>query len=185
MPDVVHPFMEDKENDLTADTIALWWASDPYNCWSGRMKCAQDILLVKNCQWYLEHYPPNRPVKVSVSYQKLLKCFVLNELKTHPEKAMTKKHLFCQLKATKFFQTTRLDWVKAGLQLCRQGYNMLNLLTHRKNLNYLHLNYNMNLKPIKTLTMKECKKSHFGNAFHLCHEILRLTKLVVDAHIQF
>jgi pre-mRNA-processing factor 8 len=54
---------------------------------------------------------------------------------------MTKKSLFRQLKATKFFQTTKLDWVEAGLQVCRQGYNMLNLLIHRKNLNYLHLDY--------------------------------------------
>ena len=29
---------------------------------------------------------------------------------------------------------------------------MLNLLIHRKNLNYLHLDYNFNLKPTKTLT---------------------------------
>lgn len=43
----------------------------------------------------------------------------------------------------------------------------------------------MNLKPVKTLTTKERKKSRFGNAFHLCREILRLTKLVVDAHVQF
>ena len=28
---------------------------------------------------------------------------------------------------------------------------MLNLLIHRKNLNYLHLDYNFNLKPVKTL----------------------------------
>jgi pre-mRNA-processing factor 8 len=89
------------------------------------------------------------------------------------------------LKATKFFQTTDLDWVEAGLQVCRQGYNMLNLLIHRKNLNYLHLDYNFNLKPVKTLTTKERKKSRFGNAFHLCREILRLTKLVVDAHVQY
>ena len=54
------------------------------------------------------------------------------------------------------------------LQVCRQGYNMLNLLIHRKNLNYLHLDYNFNLKPVKTLTTKERKKSRFGNAFHLC-----------------
>lgn len=54
-----------------------------------------------------------------------------------------------------------------------------------ENLNYLHLDYNMNLKPVKTLTTKERKKSRFGNAFHLCREILRLTKLVVDAHVQF
>jgi hypothetical protein len=62
---------------------------------------------------------------------------------------------------------------------------MLNLLIHRKNLNYLHLDYNFNLKPVKTLTTKERKKSRFGNAFHLCREVLRLTKLVVDANVQF
>ena len=118
------------ETDLTADAIALWWAPDPYNRRSGRMRRAQDIPLVKN--WYLEHCPPGQPVKVRVSYQKLMKCFVLNELHTRSEKAMTKKNLFRQLKATKFFQTTRLDWVEAGLQVCRQGYNMLNLLIHRK-----------------------------------------------------
>ena len=61
---------------------------------------------------------------------------------------------------------------------------MLNLLIHRKNLNYLHLDYNFNLKPVKTLTTKERKKSRFGNAFHLCREILRLTKLIVDSHVQ-
>ena len=43
----------------------------------------------------------------------------------------------------------------------------------------------MNLKPVKTLTMKEREKSRFGNTFHLCREILRLTKLVVDAHVQY
>jgi pre-mRNA-processing factor 8 len=98
---------------------------------------------------------------------------------------MAKRNLFRSLKNTKFFQSTTLDWVEAGLQVCRQGYNMLNLLIHRKNLNYLHLDYNMNLKPIKTLTTKERKKSRFGNAFHLCREILRLTKLIVDSHVQF
>lgn len=41
------------------------------------------------------------------------------------------------------------------------------------------------LQPVKTLTTKERKKSRFGNAFHLCREILRLTKLVVDAHVQY
>ena len=132
VPEVLETFLEDRplENDLTADAIALWWAPDPYNRRSGRMRRAQDVPLVKN--WYLEHCPPGQPVKVRVSYQKLLKCYVLNELHTRPEKAMTKKNLFRQLKATKFFQTTRLDWVEAGLQVCRQGYNMLNLLIHRK-----------------------------------------------------
>ncbi|KAJ3713912.1 NUC071 domain-containing protein [Lentinula raphanica] len=43
------------------------------------------------------------------------------------------------------------------------GIQLVNLLIHRKNLNYLQLDYNMNLKPVK---------------------ILRPTKLVVDAHVQ-
>ena len=151
---------------------------------------------------YHEHCPPDHPVKVRVSYQKLLKVFVLNSLKHRPPKALKKRlanhnhsqhsqhshshrYLFRSFKATKFFQSTKLDWVEAGLQVCRQGYNMLNLLIHRKNLNYLHLDYNFNLKPVKTLTTKERKKSRFGNAFHLCREILRLTKLIVDSHVQY
>ena len=64
------------------------------------------------------------------------------------------RYIFRSFKATKFFQSTKLDWVEVGLQVCRQGYNMLNLLIHRKNLNYLHLDYNFNLKPVKTLTTK-------------------------------
>ncbi|RIA83490.1 PRP8 pre-mRNA processing factor 8 [Glomus cerebriforme] len=185
LPSKVVPFLEDRPlyTDTTADGIALWWAPYPFNKRSGRMRRAEDIPLVKN--WYLEHCPPGQPVKVRVSYQKLIKCYVLNALKHRPPKALNKKFLFRQLKSTKFFQTTELDWVEAGLQVCRQGYNMLNLLIHRKNLNYLHLDYNFNLKPVKTLTTKERKKSRFGNAFHLCREILRLTKLVVDSHVQY
>ena len=114
-----------------------------------------------------------------------MKCYVLDALHHRPPKALNRKYLFRQLKTTKFFQSTEIDWVEAGLQVCRQGYNMLNLLIHRKNLNYLHLDYNFNLKPVKTLTTKERKKSRFGNAFHLCREILRLTKLVVDSHVQY
>ena len=37
----------------------------------------------------------------------------------------------------------------------------------------------------RTLTINEREESRFGNAFHPCREILRLTKLVVDAHVQF
>ena len=139
LPEVITPFLSDAEieNEYTADGIALWWAPAPYDRRSGRTRRAEDIPLVKN--WYLEHCPPNQPTKVRVSYQKLLKCFVLNELKHRPPKAMTKKNLFRQLKATKFFQTTKLDWVEAGLQVCRQGYNMLNLLIHRKVCVYLSI----------------------------------------------
>lgn len=185
LPGEVAPFMADEElyNDDTASAIALWWAPYPFDRRSGKMVRAQDVPLVK--QWYLEHVPPGQPVKVRVSYQKMLKSYVLNELHKRPDKAQNKQNLCRSLKSTKFFQQTTIDWVEAGLQVCRQGFNMLNLLIHRKNLTYLHLDYNFNLKPIKTLTTKERKKSRFGNAFHLMREILRLTKLIVDAQVQY
>ena len=185
MPDEMEPLLHNVPlyTDNTASGIALLWAPRPFNLRSGQMRRAIDIPLVND--WFQEHCPPGYPVKVRVSYQKLLKNFVLNKLHHRPPKNVKKKYLLRALKATKFFQSTELDWVEAGLQVCRQGYNMLNLLIHRKNLNYLHLDYNFNLKPVKTLTTKERKKSRFGNAFHLCREILRLTKLVVDANVQF
>lgn len=185
LDDYVQPFLQDRPlyTDNTANGIALLWAPRPFNMRSGRTRRAIDIPLVK-C-WYKEHCPPGHPVKVRVSYQKLLKYYVLNALKHRHPKPQKKRYLFRSFKATKFFQTTTLDWVEAGLQVCRQGYNMLNLLIHRKNLNYLHLDYNFNLKPVKTLTTKERKKSRFGNAFHLCREILRLTKLIIDSHVQY
>ncbi|KAH7262622.1 NUC071 domain-containing protein [Fusarium tricinctum] len=186
LPAGVGPFLadEDIENEETSSAVDLWWAPYPFDRRSGRMVRAQDVPLVK--QFYLEHPPSDRPpVKVRVSYQKLLKNFVLNELHKKKPKAQNKQNLMRSLKQTKFFQQTTIDWVEAGLQVCRQGFNMLNLLIHRKNLTYLHLDYNFNLKPVKTLTTKERKKSRFGNAFHLMREILRLTKLIVDAQVQY
>ena len=185
LPAAAEAFLSEAEveGDNTKDAIALWWAPYPYNARSGRTVRCQDIPLVK--EWYLEHCPAGAPVKIRVSYQKLLKCYVLNQLHTNKPKPHARRDLFRSLAQTKFFQQTTIDWVEAGLQVCRQGYNMLNLLIHRKNLNYLHLDYNMNLKPVKTLTTKERKKSRFGNAFHLMREILRMTKLIVDSHVQY
>ena len=186
LPAGTEPFLadEDLENEDTSAAIELWWAPFPFDRRSGKMVRAQDVPLIK--QWYLEHPPSDRPpVKVRVSYQKLLKNFVLNELHKKKPKAQNNQNLMRSLKQTKFFQQTTIDWVEAGLQVCRQGFNMLNLLIHRKNLTYLHLDYNFNLKPVKTLTTKERKKSRFGNAFHLMREILRLTKLIVDAQVQY
>jgi pre-mRNA-processing factor 8 len=185
LPENIDPLLSDWPlyTKNTACAIALYWAPNPFDKRSGKMRRVVDVPLVKS--WYLEHCPPDQPVKVRVSYQKLLKNYVYNALKRQHPKSLNKRYLFEQFKKTKFFQTTTIDWVEAGLQVCRQGYNMLNLLIHRKNLNYLHLDYNFNLKPVKTLTTKERKKSRFGNAFHLCREILRLTKLIVDAHVQY
>ncbi|KAG9252809.1 putative pre-mRNA processing splicing factor [Emericellopsis atlantica] len=186
LPAGSEPFLseEDLENEDTSSAVELWWAPYPFDRRSGRMVRAQDVPLIK--QWYLEHPPSgDLPKKTRVSYQKLLKNFVLNELHKKKPKAQNNQNLMRSLKQTKFFQQTTIDWVEAGLQVCRQGFNMLNLLIHRKNLTYLHLDYNFNLKPVKTLTTKERKKSRFGNAFHLMREILRLTKLIVDAQVQY
>ncbi|KAM3184921.1 Pre-mRNA-processing-splicing factor 8 [Hymenolepis weldensis] len=185
LPEYYKPFMAETPlyTDNTANGIGLLWTPRPFNIRSGSTRRALDVPLVQT--WYREHCPSGMPVKVRVSYQKLLKYFVLNALHHRKPKPQRKRYLFRSFKATKFFQSTTLDWVEVGLQVCRQGYNMLNLLIHRKNLNYLHLDYNFNLKPVKTLTTKERKKSRFGNAFHLCREILRLTKLVVDSHVQY
>jgi len=185
LPGNMEPFLADEElyTTETSSAIKLWWAPYPFDRRSGKMVRAQDVPLVK--QWYLEHCPQGQPVKVRVSYQKLLKTYVLNEVHKRKPKAQNKQNLMKSLRSTKFFQQTTIDWVEAGLQVCRQGFNMLNLLIHRKNLTYLHLDYNFNLKPVKTLTTKERKKSRFGNAFHLMREILRLTKLIVDAQVQY
>jgi pre-mRNA-processing factor 8 len=181
----VVPFFMDEpiSTDRTNSGISLLWSPRPFNLRKGYMRRAYEIPLINH--WFMERIPPCLPVKVRVSYQKLLKNYVLNEMHKKKSNKLKKKNLFRALKATKFFQISELDWVETGLQVCRQGYNMLNLLIHRKQLNYLHLDYNFNLKPVKTLTTKERKKSRFGNAFHLCREILRLTRLVVDSHVQY
>jgi pre-mRNA-processing factor 8 len=171
------------ENENTADGIELYFAPHPFDKRSGRTVRQLDVNLIGH--WYKERAPQNLPVKVRVSYQKLLKHWVLNKLHHRKQSSRKKRDLFNTLRATKFFQTTEMDWVEVGLQVVRQGHNMLNLLIHRKNLNYLHLDYNFTLKPSKTLTTKERKKSRFGNAFHLQREILKMTKLVVDSHVQY
>jgi len=184
LPADVEPLLTEAPlfTEHTAHGIALYHAPRPYNQRTGRMRRALDVPLIG--EWVREHVDSTLPVKVRVSYQKLLKVYVLNALHHRRPRALNKKNMFASFRATKFFQSTDIDWVEAGLQVVRQGYNMLNLLLHRKNLNYLHLDFNFNLKPIKTLTTKERKKSRFGNAFHLTREILRLTKLVVDSHVQ-
>lgn len=69
--------------------IALLWAPRPFNLRSGRTRRAVDIPLVKT--WYREHCPSGQPVKVRVSYQKLLKVYVLNALRHRSPKALKKR----------------------------------------------------------------------------------------------
>lgn len=180
---LIAPLLSQFDLIFDADAMNLFSAPFPFSSLTGRTVRAVDVPLVSS--WYREHCPPDQPVKVRVSYQKLLKADVYRRLTHRRPVAKKKRRLLSQLAATRFFQVTTLDWLEAGLQLCKQGYNALNLLIHRKNVTYLHLDYNFNLKPTKTLSTKERKKSRFGHAFHLCREILRMTKLIVDAHAQF
>lgn len=167
----------------TSGGIEQQFAPSPFNQRSGITRRAQDIPLLQNI--YKDHCPIEYVQKVRVSYQKQLKCWIQNELHRKPSKAINKKSLLKSFQHTKFFQMTEIDWVEAGQQVCRQGHNMLELLIHRKNVSYLHLDYNFNLKPTKVLTTKERKKSRFGNAFHLIREILRMIKQVIDLHVKY
>lgn len=175
--------------ESTHNGLELYWAPAPFNKRSGNTKRSIDIKLVDH--WYMEHAPRGYPTKVKVSYQRLLKLHLSRLLLKRRQRAgeqlphAPRRDLLLSLKGTKFFQCTEIDWVEAGLQVVRQGHNMLSLLIHKKNLEYLHLDYNFNLKPTKTLTTKERKKSRFGNAFHLLRELLRLIKIIVDTHVQY
>lgn len=115
--------------DNTSSGISLLYAPRPFNLRSGRTRRCIDVPLVKN--WYMEHCPPGYAVKVRVSYQKLLKTHVLNELHKKPPKAMKKKYLFKSLRATKFFQSTEIDWVEAGLQVIIDLYILIQYINMR------------------------------------------------------
>lgn len=52
-----------------------------------------------------------RRQQVRVSYQKLLKCWVLNQIHHRRPKALNKKFLFKSLKSTKFFQQVILFFI--------------------------------------------------------------------------
>lgn len=103
--------------------------------------------------WSTGHRKHRKRGKINYAYSSVTFMFYFIFC-IHFKFFLLSRYLFRSFKATKFFQTTQLDWLEVGLQVCRQGYNMLNLLIHRKNLNYLHLDYNFNLKPVKTLTTK-------------------------------
>ncbi len=100
----------------TSAGVALYHAPKPFNLRSGQTRRVIDVPLIGH--WYRERVSRdmNYPTKVRVSYQKLLKAWVVNQLHARPQIGKNKKYLFKSLKATKFFQCTELDWVEVGLQ---------------------------------------------------------------------
>lgn len=107
LPDGAVAILDDDAlyGDNTAAGISLYFAPRPFNMRSGRTRRSLDIPLVKS--WYQERAPQGLPVKVRVSYQKLLKGWVYNELHHAHPRAVNKKQLLRTLKGTKFFQVRR------------------------------------------------------------------------------
>ncbi|CAN3368761.1 pre-mRNA-splicing factor 8 [Diutina catenulata] len=178
--------LEPVEPSGLKEALSLYNAPYPFNLRYGATKRAQDVALVKG--WYTTRTGSGGKSMRAVSHQKLLRNLVLNDLKSQQSRrpqARRQPSVVHKLKQTRYFQQTSIDWVEAGIQVCRQGHHMLNLLIHRKGLTFLHLDYNFNLKPTKTLTTKERKRSRFGHAFHLIRELLRVVKLVVDCHVEY
>jgi len=170
-------------SELLNDALELIVAPKPFDDRKLLSKRMLDVTIEKT--WYLEHCPINYPLKIRISYQQLLKHYVLRESKKKGLTSVKKVSVIKIFSESAFFHTTKMDWLEIGIIVCQQGFTMLNLMIHKRGLNFLHLDYNFNLKPIKTLTTKERKKSRFGNAFHLIKEILRITKIIVDLHIQY
>ena len=87
LPDECEPLMSEEPlyTENTANGIGLFWAPEPFNQRTGRTRRCCDVPLVS--AWFKEHCPQGYPVKVRVSYQKLLKCWVLNSLHHRAPKA--------------------------------------------------------------------------------------------------
>jgi len=90
-----------------------------------------------------------------------------------------------RLAGIKYFSRTRMEWLEAALQVLRQSHNMLVQLINMKCLPYVHIDYNFEAKPVRTLTTKEIKKSRLGPAFHLIRELLGFMKRLVDLHVMY
>lgn len=73
---------------------------------------------------YREHCPPGQPVKVRVSYQKLLKYFVLNALKHRPPKPQKKRYHQSSMRKVCRFRLTRSLHLQISVQII-QGYKVL------------------------------------------------------------
>lgn len=103
MPEEVEAVLSDELlwSEDTTNAVNLYWAASPFNKRAGKMRRSYDIPLVS--QWFKEQCPQGYPVKVRVSYQKLLKCWVLNSLHHQRPPAQKKRSLFKAFQTTKFF----------------------------------------------------------------------------------
>ncbi|TBU09344.1 PROCN domain-containing protein, partial [Hamiltosporidium tvaerminnensis] len=104
---------------------------------------------------------------------------IKHTLKNKKGKKSNKKTIK-QILKTKYFHTTTLDWLEVSLSTLQQSKKILTNILRIKNISYLCIDNNFNIKPTRTLTTKERKKSRLGSSFHLLREILKLLKHVTD-----
>lgn len=183
------------END-TKSAFTLLYGAEPFNQFEGGMKRRIDVPLCD--KWYQD--PPdlltsdNRD-KILRSYTQLLRHHVKRSL--HRDVIKARKEAkgddyygvgpsrLDRLSNLKHFATTKMEWLEAALQLMRQGHNILVQVINLKCLPYVHIDYNFEAKPTRTLTTKEIKKSRLGPAFHMIRELLGFIKRLVDMHVMF
>lgn len=198
----LEPFLSDLPLEVEGSTkmaFSLLYAPEPFQQFEGGMKRRLDVPLCD--KWYQDPadlLTSDDRDKILVSYTKLLKHHVKQRLQSDRRMSREKNNteleddIFApatrrldQLSNLKYFSTTKMEWLEAALQLMRQGHNMLMQLIHLKCLPYVHIDYNFEAKPTRTLTTKEIKKSRLGPAFHMIREILGFIKRLVDMHVMY
>jgi pre-mRNA-processing factor 8 len=68
LPEFIEPFLNEAPlfNENTTNAINIYWAPDPFNRRTGKMRRNYDVPLISS--WFRERCPQGYPVKVRVSY---------------------------------------------------------------------------------------------------------------------
>lgn len=201
LPSGLSPFLADLPLEVENSTkagLSLIYAPEPFNSFEGGMKRRVDVPICD--RWFQD--PPDLLTtddrdKILRSYTQLLKHHVKKSLRSSCQKERKRngepsddggddrERRIDRLSQMSQFATTKMEWLEAALQLMRQGHNMLVQLINVKCLPYVHIDYNFEAKPKRTLTTKEIKKSRLGPAFHMIRELLGFMKRLVDMHMMY
>lgn len=106
-------------------------------------------------------------------------------VKEYKNRKNTRSETYNEVLHSPFFYETEIDWLEAALQLLRQGHVILSSVLFAKDLTFLYVDGNFNLKKSRDITTKERKRGRIGLTFHLNRELLKFLKCIVDAHVAF
>lgn len=188
----LRPFLADVslEDTLTKSSVALTFAPSPFDQFTSQLKRRVDVAVGEHFfETPVQLLDEGMKEKTARSYTQLLKHHVMKRIQHAKSKGSGKTGSTLRridvLAEKKQFHYSKIEWIEAALQVLRQGHEMLVQLLQMKGLPFVHVDYNFNAKPTKTLTTKEIKKSRLGPSFHLLREMLALLKHVVDVHVVF